>query len=114
MPFNSITGRELGKKGLAMKEKYKKERLDYIASGGLSKALVILDEMLNGNNKITEGQKEAVEFLLKFLPYTKPKLSSVEQKVSGKLEIKQAPLDDVYDKIDNKPREADKNSSDGK
>ena len=59
----------------------KEQRLAYISGGGLRKSVELLHELLEGR-EITSEQKEGMEFLLKFLPYAKPKLASVEQKVT--------------------------------
>lgn len=59
-------------KGLEVRETKKEELWAFVAGGGLSKAQRILNDLLDAK-EVTDEEKEGLEFLLKFIPFTKAK-----------------------------------------
>ena len=76
MPITKETAKALAKKGNEMKAKYKNDLWAYITSGGLRKSMVLLNEMLDGE-EISKEQKEAIELLVKFMPYVKARKTDI-------------------------------------
>jgi hypothetical protein len=87
MTFTSESAKQLAIKANEMKKKYAEDRMAYISSGGLRKALAVIDLMFEGE-KVTKEQKEAVELLQKYLPYKKPKLAHEQRTVKHQFEGK--------------------------
>lgn len=65
-------GNNLGVIGTQVRETKKEELWAFVAGGGLTKAQRILSNLLDAR-EVTEEEKQGLEFLLKFIPFTKAK-----------------------------------------
>jgi len=76
MAFNKENASVYGKLAVKMKAEYAKDRMEYVVSGGLNKALAIMDGMLDGE-KPTREQIKAIELIKDFMPYKKARKTDI-------------------------------------
>lgn len=81
MTLTKETAKILGSKGGRARQDNIEELMLFVVGGGAREVKRIIEDLLKGT-KVTQEEKEGVEYFLKLLPYKKARLANLE--VTGK------------------------------